>query len=420
MAFSRPTASAMLGGFLEFYDFTLYGFLIKSIQTTFFPFLESDWGLLNMYLVFGVGFFARPLGALVFGTVGDKYGRKVAFSASLILMSVSTLCMGILPGYEILGIYAPILIIFSRLLQGISAGGEYSGGMIFALEHAKQNQKGLTAGLVASGCMLGIVFASVTAYFLQKCDLSVEFWRFAFIFGFVVSLVGIYVRLQLLETNDFLMQASKKSQWPVVLKQNYRLLLFLICITGFNGVVLYSNTFCMSLVFKKMSEVSPGWMVLCQNMNSLFLAISLICLGWVSDRVDKIQLMMIGIVGTIVWLAIFYALASKLEFSPALLLVCQITLALVFSVFSSPMNSFLVGLFKTNQRARCFSLGYNVGMGFLGGSAPFLTHFLMGIHVNLFLGYLFVLGILSIAGLFVLQSKGYDASSKRIGFTFVA
>lgn len=405
--------SAVIGGFLEFYDFTLYGFMVSPIQAHFFPFSDSKkWGVIDMYLVFAIGFFARPLGACIFGSIGDKYGRKVAFSYSLILMAASTLCMGLLPGYSAIGMAAPLIVVFSRLLQGISTGGEYSGGLIFALEHTEKRHQSFVGGFISAACMLGILFASVVSYCLQRPGLPDWSWRLAFVLGFLVSLAGIYIRTNLLETQAFLQMRSNRNHTFVqeetffqVLKANYKKIVIISCITGFNGVVIYANMFCMSAILEQISFLSPTSIFLIKSASIVASVLSLALFGYLGDKINQLKLMITGLIGSTIAITLFYGLSRSYHLSFYAFLLCQVALSCLFGMFSGPMNSFLPSLFKAQHKHRSFSLGYNIGMGLLGGSAPFFCSLLIKINPYLFVGYIMVLCCLSLIFLMTLNNN---------------
>ncbi len=183
-------ASSILGGMVEFYDFTIYGFFAPIIGPLFFPSHDALVSTLLGYAVFAVGFILRPLGAMFFGNLGDKIGRKKGLCLSLFLMAFATGMMGILPTYAEWGIYASFLMIFARILQGLSAGGEYSGGIIFAVEHSPSNAKGRAGSIVVAGCMSGVFLGALASYlcslpFLSSCAWG---WRIPFLLGFFISI----------------------------------------------------------------------------------------------------------------------------------------------------------------------------------------------------------------------------------------
>jgi MHS family proline/betaine transporter-like MFS transporter len=147
---TKVITASMVGNALEFYDFSLYGFFAPILSTLFFPSDNSLVSLIQALGVFALGFMTRPIGAIIFGHIGDKLGRKKALSYSVLLMSIPTMAIGLLPTFEQIGIWAPLLLVFCRLCQGLCAGGEYNGSALFALEHNPENKRGFIGGLLTS------------------------------------------------------------------------------------------------------------------------------------------------------------------------------------------------------------------------------------------------------------------------------
>jgi MHS family proline/betaine transporter-like MFS transporter len=168
---TRTVVSSVLGSALEFYDFTLCGVFIPVLSAVFFPKHIENVAFLGGIFAFSAAFWTRPLGAILFGYLGDKYGRKNVLSATIFLMGVPTVVIGLLPGYEQIGMAAPIILLMVRMLQGLCAGGEYNGAAIFSLEHSKR-KPGLTSGLIASSCVLGVVVGVSWAILLLRFRLN--------------------------------------------------------------------------------------------------------------------------------------------------------------------------------------------------------------------------------------------------------
>ena len=153
---NKVIVSSVLGNALEFYDFTLCGVFLSVLSSVFFPKNVENIAYLGALFAFSAAFWTRPLGAILFGYLGDKYGRKNILSITILLMGMPTVIIGLLPGFDKIGIAAPILLVLLRMLQGLCAGGEYNGAAIFSLEHSKR-RPGLTSGLISSSCVLGAI-----------------------------------------------------------------------------------------------------------------------------------------------------------------------------------------------------------------------------------------------------------------------
>jgi MFS family permease len=165
-----------LGGALEFFDFTIYALFASYLSANFFPEQNPIVALINTFAVFAVGYFVRPLGGILFGHFGDRYGRKNAFTISALVMALATLFMGLLPNYQHIGLWAPILLILLRIFQGISVGGEVPGAIVFIAEHLANRRPGLGIGFIIMGVTLGNVIGSLL--FIFKFFVSDNFKKF--------------------------------------------------------------------------------------------------------------------------------------------------------------------------------------------------------------------------------------------------
>lgn len=210
LLFSKIFLSASFGNILEFYDFATYGFLIPIMAPLFFPAENPITSLLMASGAFAISFLARPIGGILFGYIGDFYGRKVAFSLSLIVMAMATTLIGILPTYEKIGLLSPFLLIFCRLVQGLCLGGEFSGSLIFATEHLSQQRHGsaFVTGTITSagvgGWFLSSIVCTVTSNLSQPYS-----WRIPFLLGAVVGVLGYYIRRSTIEPPVHLLAPSE-------------------------------------------------------------------------------------------------------------------------------------------------------------------------------------------------------------------
>jgi MFS transporter, MHS family, proline/betaine transporter len=405
--------ASAIGGAVEFYDFTLYGALAFAFAPLFFPSEESFVSVLSAYAVFGVGFFARPLGSIIFGHVGDNFGRRTALFWSLILMSIATLAMGLLPTYQAIGVGAPILMVLARLLQGLSAGGEYSGALIFGIEHGLKKRSGLIGSTIAAGCMSGLLLGSLASVL---CGLaknpSVSIWRIPFLIGFLISLVGIYIRFRLEETPVFIAQ-KKVGLKPVALfqeiKRNLKPFLSVIVLSGFNGIALYVYFVFLPSYIAKEASLAADTVKLYSAMGTAILMFSLVFFGWISDKVNRVYLIMQGAaLTTLTALLLFYNLPHLSLFSIGLYLAVFV---IAFAMYSGPLNTFIIETFPVGVRYRCASLGYSLGMGIIGGSAPLIAGLLsLNSHKTLLLSLYFIIsGVLAFFALCQTRTQPYAA-----------
>jgi MHS family proline/betaine transporter-like MFS transporter len=200
--------ASLVGNGLEWYDFAIFGYFSPVLSKLFFPSSSPFISLINIFAVFAVGFLSRPLGAYIFGKIGDQQGRKQAFLYSMLLMAFSTSLMGLLPTYDSIGILAPLLLVLLRVFQGVSLGGEFTGSLSFVIEHSPTSRKGMLGALTYSGGFLGSVFGAsigtLVTFWIPPQQLFAWGWRIPFLFGFVIAFMGYYLRRKVEETPAFL------------------------------------------------------------------------------------------------------------------------------------------------------------------------------------------------------------------------
>ena len=218
-----------VGNALEWFDFAIYGCLASVLGKLFFPMLDPFAALLSSYGVFAAAFIMRPIGAALIGHFGDKRGRKKAFLWSFVGMAIPTAVMGLLPVYEQIGVYAPLSLVFCRMIQGLSIGGEFSGSIILLVEHAPPHRKSFFSIWADMGSSIGMIVAAVAILLLNAVLTEAELlswgWRIPFLMSALAALGGYYLRRQLTETPEFLAQKNSRasSLWPLrIIFQKYK------------------------------------------------------------------------------------------------------------------------------------------------------------------------------------------------------
>ena len=195
---SRVVAAGAIGNVLEWYDFAVYGYFAAAIGRAFFPSADPVAQILAAFGVFAVGFLMRPVGGAVIGHIGDRLGRRAALSFSVAAMAVPTFLVGVLPGYETLGVFAPILLTLLRMIQGLSVGGEFTTSIVFMVERAEPAHRGLIGAMASCGAVAGILLGSATgaalAALMPPESLESWGWRIPFLLGLVVGLAGVLLR----------------------------------------------------------------------------------------------------------------------------------------------------------------------------------------------------------------------------------
>lgn len=376
--------ASFIGTAIEFYDFYIYATASALvIGRVFFPQSDPAVQSLSAFLTFGIAFIARPLGAVLFGHFGDRIGRKATLAASLLLMGVSTLLIGCLPGYDTLGVWAPVALCLLRFGQGLGLGGEWGGAVLLATEYAPAGRRAWYGMFPQLGPSVGFLLATLSFWLLAVNLNDVDFqawgWRLPFLASGVLVAVGLYVRLKLAETPEFSallqQQAPLKMPLTVLLKRHLRAVLLgalamVVCYTLF-----YTATvFCLSYGTNTLAISRPLFLgMLCVAI--VFMALATPLSAWASDRFGRRLVLMVSGFAAILS---GFALAPMLSSGSML----QITLFLSLSLFLmgatfAPMGALLPELFPVAVRYTGAGAAYNLG-GILGAScAPYISQLLV-------------------------------------------
>ncbi len=370
----RVAVASFIGTAIEFYDFYIYGTAAALVlNEAFFPTLDPVNATLASFSTYAVAFAARPIGSVVFGHFGDRVGRKSVLVASLLLMGLSTALVGLLPGYGTLGVWAPVLLILLRFLQGIGLGGEWGGAALLAVEHAPQQKRGLYAAFPQLGPSVGF-FAATGVFWLLSSVLSDDAfrswgWRVPFLLSFLLVGVGLFVRLRISETPVFakVMDAREASKVPAldVLRRHPRELLL-----GAGGMIVAyglfytATTYCLAYSTGTLG-VSRNTMLGLSLVACLFLAAGTWLAATRSDGAGRRKLVLAGAGLAVVWGLVLFPLLDTEQ--PVLMALALGGALFCMGVVYGPMGAYLPELFGTHVRYSGASLAYNLG-GVLGGA----------------------------------------------------
>ncbi|WP_163701088.1 MFS transporter [Mycolicibacterium agri] len=377
-------AGASIGNAVEWYDFAIYGFLATFIAANFFPAGDDTAALLNTFAIFAAAFVMRPLGGLVFGPLGDRLGRQRVLAIVILLMSGSTLAMGLLPTYEAIGVAAPLLLLFLRCLQGFSAGGEYGGGACYLAEFAPDERRGVTVTFIAWSGVVGFLLGSVTVTLLQTVlgDAAMDSygWRIPFLIAGPLGLVGLYIRLRLSDTPAFEalaasdevaaspLQEALQTAWRPILQVIGIMIIFNV---GYYVVFTYLPTY-----FIKTLQFSKATAFVSITIACLVAIVLILPLAALSDRIGRRPLLVAGSVGFVVFVYPLFLLLNSGSVLGAI--VAHAALAAIESAYIAVAVSTGVELFSTRVRYSGFSIGYNVCVAAFGGTTPYMVAWLTG------------------------------------------
>ncbi|WP_299005254.1 MFS transporter [uncultured Shewanella sp.] len=365
-----------LGGLLEFFDFMIFALFSNELAQIFFPNQNKINALFATFSTFAIGYLARPMGGIIFGHFGDKYGRKRTFTTSILIMAMSTFLIGFVPSYQSIGIAAPILLIFLRLLQGLSIGGEIPGAITYISEYLPQ-KKGLAVGMIfcflLSGISLGLLMQVGLHVFYTQETIIDWAWRLPFFIGGVFGCMAYFLRKKLLETPNFSPFMLQETRFPfiAIFKTQKRTFIFTVLLMSCSGMPLtilfiFLPTYLSSILEKTNLYSAPSMM----NAISIVLA-SLSCLlvGWISDKMNRFYVLAIFAAASLLLpIPIYMIYIDNTQLFPLAILMSSLLVGLALG--NSPV--ILSELFNTNIRYSGIGLAYNIGIGIVGGLTPLL------------------------------------------------
>jgi metabolite-proton symporter len=381
---SRVVLASAVGSALEWYDFFIYGTAAALVfNELFFPKLDPRIGTLAAFATFGVGFFARPFGGIVFGHFGDRLGRKPMLVMTLLLVGVATFLIGLVPTYEQIGVWAPVLLVMLRLVQGFGAGAEYGGAVIFAVEYAPEGKRGLFGswapiGVTMGNLMAAGVFALVTM--LPKEDFLAWGWRIPFLLSALLVAFGLYIRLSIAETPVFsqVAETRKPLKAPVLdaIRRHPRSFLVVIgARLAENGLGYLFPVFGLNYVVQQLGM--PKSTALFGVIISQFLSLLTIPLfSALSDRIGRRPVYLGAALFSAAWAFPFFMLCETKE--PVLIWLAFIGATTIgVSGMFGPQAAYFSELFGPRVRFGGFAFARELGSILAGGPAPFLAAYLM-------------------------------------------
>ncbi|MBF8729254.1 MULTISPECIES: MFS transporter [Pseudomonas] len=420
-ALRKAARASFMGNFVEWFDYAAYGYLATIIAATFFPDADKTTGLLATFAVFALSFIVRPLGGVVWGHFGDRYGRRNALSWSILIMSVSTFCIGILPSHAQIGLWAPCLLLLIRLVQGFSASGEYAGASAFLAEYAPAGRRGLYTSIVpastAAGLLFGAAFVASLHALLSTEALHSWGWRLPFLLAAPFGLVGRYIRMSLQDTPKFLeMEQRLESKGcagatPIreLLTLHRRSVLIGIGVTCLNAVAFYLLLSYMPTYLSNEMGMSEGDSFIASTV-SLATYIGLIFLmGRLSDRFGRKPML---VVASLLFLGLTVPLFSLLDHQPLLvILAIQILFGAMLAMNDGTLPCLLAEIFPTRVRFSGFALSFNIANALFGGTAPFIATWLIQVTGNKLApaGYLLAAAVVALVAMLACRETAHRA-----------
>jgi MFS transporter, MHS family, proline/betaine transporter len=380
---NRAIVAGAIGNVLEWFDFGVYAYFVPVISQLFFPATDPLASLLLTFAVFGVGFVMRPVGSILFGIYGDRLGRRKALSAVIFLMAFSTVAIGLLPTYQQVGLAAPIMLVIIRLLQGLSAGGEWGGSTAYLVEFAPEGRRGFIGSWqqvsVGAGFLLGSLSAAFINQVMDHAAVVSWGWRVPFILGILVGVLGAYLRWRLDDTPKFteLEQHHEVSHAPLkeAVTTYWRETLTVFGLTLHNTVAYYIPIVYMTSYIISQSHVAPSSALWIGTACLTVFVILIPIWGALSDRIGRKPFLLLSSGGYIILAYPLFMMASSGSFVLAFL--AQLTMIVFLSFFSGACPATYSEIFPTRVRYTALSIGYNIAVAIFGGFAPFIATWLI-------------------------------------------
>jgi MHS family proline/betaine transporter-like MFS transporter len=379
----KVLVATSIGTLIEVYDILIYGYFATVLSQQFFPPGDPTAALLATFAIFAVGFFLRPLGAVIFGHLGDRFGRRTALAFSLLLMTLATVAFGLLPTYAAVGLLAPALLLLCRVLQGLSVSAELPGAMLLLLEHTPINRRGLALSINTVGGGLATVAAStvslVLARLLSPDQLAAWGWRAAFLIAAPIGVVGLYVRTRLLDGPAFLALGETARQGRPPLARAVR--------TAKRGMLVLTVWFAAhSIGGYTLSVLMPSYLIrntglppaeaYAANLAAVLISIPFTLLGgFLVDRFPLRRMAIAVMAGTAVTAVPgFLIISAHRTFGAAV--IGQVLLAILLGAVYIVGALLAMTLFPTGIRFTALALPLNIGTALFGGTAPYVSTWL--------------------------------------------
>ncbi|BCU80850.1 MFS transporter [Polycladomyces abyssicola] len=421
---TKALVASLIGSSIEWFDFFLYGTMASLVfNQLFFPNFDPVVGLLLSYASFGIPFFIRPLGGIIFSHIGDKIGRKKTLVLTLSLMGIATVFIGLLPDYKTIGIWAPILLTVLRLIQGLGIGGEWGGALLLAVEYSSKDRKGFFGSVPQMGVTIGMLLGTLSISLMTLLPDS-QFmswgWRIPFILSAILVFIGLWIRNGIDETPEFkeTQKSGKIAKVPLFDTLRYQWKSVLLAVGAKvveTGPFYIFSTFIISygtghLGFPKTTVLNAV------TIATLITTITIPFMGKWSDRIGRKPLYVWGTVAIILYaFPYFYLLSSK---SPFLLIVATVIgLGILWAPVTAVLGTLFSEIFTTHVRYTGVTLGYQLGAAIAGGTAPLIATALLETYNNSWVPvalYIVLTGIISLIAIsFVPNQKMSDVQQSQ-------
>lgn len=377
--------AGLIGNVLEWYDFSVYGYFAVSIGHHFFPSENPTTSLLAAFGVFAAGFLMRPIGAILFGHIGDNWSRERALSLSVLAMAVPTFLMGVIPDYQQIGVTASVLLVLLRLAQGISVGGEFTTSIVFVVERSIPQRRGFMGTWclfgTCAGTLLGAAIGTLLTSILPREDMQAWGWRLPFLLGLAIGMIGLYIRRDLergvtvTEPRNVGDLAAPQGSFVEALKSQRSAIFKIIGLKATSAVGFYTLFVYMTVYFTKIVQIPKSDAL---AINTIALAAMLVMIpaaGAVSDRVGRKPLLFAGAVGMLLFSVPLFRLLRYPEFG--VILTGQLCFTAILCLFFGAEPAATAEAFPGRVRCSSAAISHNICFAVLGGTAPMAATYLI-------------------------------------------
>lgn len=367
----------------EWYDYALFGHFAPIIGQKFFPDSDPSAALLQVFLVFAVGYLMRPIGGIFFGIIGDRLGRKASLSLAIMCMAVPTAAIGFLPTYATWGIFSTIAMIIFRMLQGLSMGGALTGSISYVIEHTEKGRRGLYGSISMMSICLGILFGSLVSY-LTKNIFSYEHfdtwaWRLPFVIGIVVFFVGVYIKNNTQETPLFKKAKDRgeviSSPLATVFKKHWFDMFISILINATGSIIFYFEAIYLISYLKINRGFSENHVSILANICYVLIIFVTLFAGWLSDKIGRRKIFVFNLIFIIITTPLLLRIFESADFNYVIL--AQIVIAIMAALYIGPEPALQAEFYPTEIRNTALSISYNTATSIFGGTAPYIIESLV-------------------------------------------
>lgn len=410
-----------IGNAMEWFDFGLYSYLAVILGQNFFSSVENDQlKTIFTFATFAIAFLLRPVGGIIFGIIGDKYGRKVVLTTTIIMMAFSTLLIGLLPTYDQIGVWAPILLLLGRVLQGFSTGGEYAGAMVYVAESSPDRKRNTLGCGLEIGTLSGYIAASVLSgllfFFLSDDQMATWGWRIPFILGLFLGIFGFYLRRKLEESPVYENELASKPKrdnigFLTIVRYYYKDIIVCFVAVAFFNCTNYMLTSYMPSYLQEIVKLdSTTVSVLITVVMAVMIPLALM-FGRVADRIGEKKVFLIGLIGTAVLSIGAFALIQTTTI--IFVIVGIFVLGFFLSTYEATMPGSLPTMFYTHIRYRTLAVTFNVSVSLFGGTTPLIASSLVA-KTGDPLSPAYYLTAVSIVGIIVISLLHVSTSGKSL------